>query len=510
MVPNIYSVVMRTAEQALKPWVIRHLRPRKLPQPFDGIERRRRLPGRAILDGLAGGDAPGIPVSGESLLPFLLAARATACTPESRPVFAEGLASSYEAFLLTRLQRQQKSGEPAAPTDTDDDEVKAGEIDATAQWYLDRLQALLPQQDTAARGNHPKVKATVDRVLQIWRQREKAVVFCHYVATGRALRDHISEGIRNEILNAAAARLACSAADAAGALERIGKRFFDEDSPLRRACDREVRGLLAGFPALGGHAEALLDVVRRLLRTPSFLVRYFPLEEGRMTEESVSVALDTCDQSGLPLRQLLKDFCTFLERNCGEEDRRQYIEALTKVQTGAHFGQEAASAFSDDERQGARTERLAPNVRLVNGATGSATRQRLMLTFNTPFYPEILIASSVLAEGVDLHLTCRHVIHHDLCWNPSTLEQRTGRIDRIGAKAERCGASIDVYLPYVGETQDEKQYRVVMDRERWFNVVMGGDFKVDARTTEKLAERIPLPRAVMDALAFRLSVEPSA
>ena len=44
-------------------------------------------------------------------------------------------------------------------------------------------------------------------------------------------------------------------------------------------------------------------------------------------------------------------------------------------------------------------------------------------------------------------------------WNPSTLEQRTGRIDRIGAKVERCGRPVHVYLPYVAETQDEKMYR---------------------------------------------------
>ena len=50
-----------------------------------------------------------------------------------------------------------------------------------------------------------------------------------------------------------------------------------------------------------------------------------------------------------------------------------------------------------------------------------------MLAFNTPFFPEVLVASSVMAEGVDLQQDCRHVIHHDLDWNPSTLEQRTGR-----------------------------------------------------------------------------------
>jgi superfamily II DNA/RNA helicase len=146
------------------------------------------------------------------------------------------------------------------------------------------------------------------------------------------------------------------------------------------------------------------------------------------------------------------------------------------------------------------------NVRLVNGETKSEIRKNLMLTFNTPFFPEILIASSVMAEGVDLHLNCRHVIHHDLCWNPSTLEQRTGRVDRIGAKAERCGKSIYVYLPYIAETQDEKMYRVVMDRERWFKVVMGEKFKVDAGTTDKIAERIPLPEALAEELAFRLEV----
>jgi superfamily II DNA/RNA helicase len=111
-----------------------------------------------------------------------------------------------------------------------------------------------------------------------------------------------------------------------------------------------------------------------------------------------------------------------------------------------------------------------------------------------------------MAEGVDLHLNCRHVIHHDLCWNPSTLEQRTGRIDRIGAKAERCGQPIQVYLPYMLETQDEKMYRVVMDRERWFSVVMGEHYKVDARSTEKLANRVPFPESAATELAFRLSV----
>jgi hypothetical protein len=71
---------------------------------------------------------------------------------------------------------------------------------------------------------------------------------------------------------------------------------------------------------------------------------------------------------------------------------------------------------------------------------------------------------------------------------------------------ERCGLPINIYLPYIAQTQDEKMYRVVMDRERWFKVVMGEKYKVDARTTEKLAERVPFPESAARGLIFNLSV----
>ena len=145
-------------------------------------------------------------------------------------------------------------------------------------------------------------------------------------------------------------------------------------------------------------------------------------------------------------------------------------------------------------------------MRLANGYVKDETRRCLLLAFNTPFFPEILIASSVLAEGVDLHLNCRYIIHHDLCWNPSTLEQRTGRVDRIGSRAERVRQSIHIYLPYVAATQDEKMYRVVRDRERWFQIVMGDKYEVDEAATDRRAARLPLPRAIQNDLTLRLEV----
>ena len=184
------------------------------------------------------------------------------------------------------------------------------------------------------------------------------------------------------------------------------------------------------------------------------------------------------------------------------EEREEYLGALKLIQTGT-FRRESPDP---DDPTDSEEVRYLPNVRLANVEVPQATRRRLMLAFNAPFFPEILIASSVLGEGVDLHLDCRYVVHHDLDWNPSTIEQRTGRVDRIGAKAERARRPVHVYLPFVTATQDEKMFRVVRERERWFGVVMGEKYQTDERTTDKLAERVPFPESAARALAFDLAV----
>jgi len=37
-----------------------------------------------------------------------------------------------------------------------------------------------------------------------------------------------------------------------------------------------------------------------------------------------------------------------------------------------------------------------------------------------------------------------------------------------------------IHQPYIAGSADEKMFRVVRDRERWFQIVMGQKFEVDA------------------------------
>ena len=98
------------------------------------------------------------------------------------------------------------------------------------------------------------------------------------------------------------------------------------------------------------------------------------------------------------------------------------------------------------------------------------------------------------------------MIHHDLDWNPSVLEQRTGPVDRIGSKAAALGLPVVVYEPYLGGTHDEKLFQVVKDHERLFGVVMGETPDPGEWATEQQAARVRLPDVLAEELTIDLAL----
>ena len=106
------------------------------------------------------------------------------------------------------------------------------------------------------------------------------------------------------------------------------------------------------------------------------------------------------------------------------------------------------------------------------------SRERLREAFNTPLYPMILVANEVMQEGLDLHKNCRRVVHHDLVWNPAQIEQRIGRIDRLGSLTSRlrkngADVTLDVLYPVIRGTIDERLFRTVKTREKWLEFLLG-------------------------------------
>jgi hypothetical protein len=85
----------------------------------------------------------------------------------------------------------------------------------------------------------------------------------------------------------------------------------------------------------------------------------------------------------------------------------------------------------------------------------------ILKSFNTPFYPDYLVATSVLQEGVNLQYFCDNIYHYGAAWTPGDNEQRNGRIDRMfglierNLEAKNGDSTLDIFYPFLKDTVDE-------------------------------------------------------
>ena len=102
------------------------------------------------------------------------------------------------------------------------------------------------------------------------------------------------------------------------------------------------------------------------------------------------------------------------------------------------------------------TQGLAENDRLMTlyGGMKAEDRERIKAAFQAS--PElsnvrILLATDAASEGLDLQNHCSRLIHYEIPWNPNRMEQRNGRIDRHGQKAQQ----VSIYH-FVGKSYSQQ------------------------------------------------------
>jgi ERCC4-related helicase len=74
-------------------------------------------------------------------------------------------------------------------------------------------------------------------------------------------------------------------------------------------------------------------------------------------------------------------------------------------------------------------------ISYIHGGMGKE-KYLIINQFKNATEPRILLSTEVGSEGIDLQF-CDTIINYDLPWNPMRIEQRIGRIDRIGQSSKR-------------------------------------------------------------------------
>lgn len=129
--------------------------------------------------------------------------------------------------------------------------------------------------------------------------------------------------------------------------------------------------------------------------------------------------------------------------------RSSGIEANNKVLVFTEFRQTQDFLIRVLNEQGLKCEK-------VNGSMSMEERHRALVNFRDE--ADVLVATDAAGESLNVQF-CHFVFNYDLPWNPMALEQRIGRVDRIGQKYE-----VKAFNMLTNNSVDYRIYNIIVEK----------------------------------------------
>ena len=205
---------------------------------------------------------------------------------------------------------------------------------------------------------------------------------------------------------------------------------------------------------------------------------------------------------------LAVDFVALLEGQMNESGFHAFQELSQAAEAFDHIvSVNFPEALSCPLPELARLYGITLQKQVPVGRMSGGVNQRLVRQFRMPGFPLVLVTTDVLQEGEDLHTFCRRVVHYGIAWTPSAIEQRTGRVDRIGGLVQRrldgslmqpeADDLIQVYYPHLQDTVELLQVRRVLRRlNKFLRLIHRGDSPIEPEV-----HAIEAGRALLDEIA---------
>jgi superfamily II DNA or RNA helicase len=108
-------------------------------------------------------------------------------------------------------------------------------------------------------------------------------------------------------------------------------------------------------------------------------------------------------------------------------------------------------------------------VVVIHGGIAREARRAAIAAFNSDPVVRVMIANDAAGEGVNLQRGAHLMINYDLPWNPNRLEQRFGRIHRIG-QTEVC----HLWNLCAANTREGEVYRRLLEKLEEARAALGG------------------------------------
>ena len=138
--------------------------------------------------------------------------------------------------------------------------------------------------------------------------------------------------------------------------------------------------------------------------------------------------------------------------------RRKLLIFTEPKDTLEYLAQKITARFGD-----------AQAVVVVHGGIAREARRAAIAAFNSDPVVRVMIANDAAGEGVNLQRGAHLMVNYDLPWNPNRLEQRFGRIHRIG-QTEVC----HLWNLCATNTREGEVYRRLLEKLEEARAALGG------------------------------------
>jgi len=138
------------------------------------------------------------------------------------------------------------------------------------------------------------------------------------------------------------------------------------------------------------------------------------------------------------------------------------------------------------------------SVHVFHGSLDPAQKDASVEAFRNGTGPQILISTEAGGEGRNFQF-CHHLVNYDLPWNPMKVEQRIGRVDRIGQEH-----AITIFNFHVQGTIEGRVLDVLERRIRIFEEAVGGLDPILGEAEADIRNALRLTAAERDAAMERL------
>ncbi|HTL45679.1 MAG TPA: helicase-related protein [Vicinamibacterales bacterium] len=271
-----------------------------------------------------------------------------------------------------------------------------------------------------------------------------------------------------------------------------------------------------GLSSPGALSRSLRRRLRLLSASQEFGVQLslFPQEiDEEDAEPSTVLAAPGLTDAGRE-RSWLERLIAAADSAGGANSKLEYLQRLLRRLRG-----EAAVVFTEFRDTLADLADLFPEALRIHGGLTPGERAAVQAQFNAA--GGLLFATDAAAYGLNLHGCCRLVVNFELPWNPARLEQRIGRVDRIGqARAVHATTLVagDTAEDFVVANVARRLWRVaasfgpgdrlaaLLDDARVAGMVVGNEPVVDLIVPPLVARQEVSPAAIQEAARLKAVV----